>query len=152
MVRVHPAVPDRPNISAIYENSGSRLQMDWSERTCCGPCGTRFFVPRSKLNSVPKRRQIISLADVPTVFDDPCIRKLAANAKLPAESDLEAFGWWIREAVEMFVREVQVPTANEVRSEISALYKAAAQRDFERAASLLGSLSQGALALTLPIG
>ena len=47
----------------------------------------------------------------------------------------------------MFVREVQVPTANEVRSEISALYKAAAQRDFERAASLLGSLSQGALAL-----
>jgi hypothetical protein len=96
---------------------------------------------------VPKRRQIISLADVPTVFDDPCIRKLAANAKLPAESDLEAFGWWIREAAEMFVREVQVPTANEVRSEISALYKAAAQRDFERAASLLGSLSQGALAL-----
>ena len=40
-----------------------------------------------------------------------------------------------------------IPTANEVRSEISALYKAAAQRDFERAASLLGSLSQGALAL-----
>ena len=105
-----------------------------------------------KADSVLKRRQIISLADVPTVFDDPCIRKLAANAKLPAESDLEAFGWWIREAVEMFVREVQVPTANEVRSEISALYKAAAQRDFERAASLLGSLSQGALALTLPIG
>ena len=52
----------------------------------------------------------------------------------------------------MFVREVQVPAANEVRSEIAALYKAAAQRDFERAASLLGSLSQGALALTLPIG
>jgi hypothetical protein len=96
---------------------------------------------------VPKRRQIISLADVPAVFDDPCIRKLAATAKLPAGANLEAFRWWIREAAEMFVREVQIPTANEVRSEIGALYTAAAQRDFERAASLRESLSQEALAL-----
>jgi hypothetical protein len=96
---------------------------------------------------VPKRRPIISLADVPAVFDDPCIHELAVKAKLPAAADLEAFGRWIREAAEMFVREVQVPTANEIRSEITRLHKAAAQRDFELAASLLGGLSQEARAL-----
>jgi hypothetical protein len=96
---------------------------------------------------VPKRRPIISVADLPTVFDDPCIHELAVKAKLPAAADLEAFGGWIREAAEMFVCEVQVPTANEIRSEIARLYKAAAQRDFELAASLLASLSQEARAL-----
>jgi hypothetical protein len=82
---------------------------------------------------MPKRRKIISLADVPVVFDDPCIRKLAVKAKLPADADLETLGRWIRAAAEMFVDEVHVPTANEVRSEIAARCKAAAQRDFERA-------------------
>ena len=97
---------------------------------------------------MPKRRKIIALADVPVAFDDPCIRKLAVKAKLPADADLETLGWWIRAAAgRCLSHEVHVPTANEVRSEIAALCKAAAQRDFERAASLLGSLSQEARAL-----
>jgi hypothetical protein len=147
VVRVHPAVPDNSAISTNYENWGLDSKSAQFERTRSGPRRTRFFAWRSRLTSVPKRRHIIALAKIPAAFDDPCIRMLAAVAKLPEGADLEAFGWWIREAAEMFVGEVQVLTANEVRSEIAALHKAAARRDFEQAASLLSSLSQEARAL-----
>jgi hypothetical protein len=97
--------------------------------------------------TVYKRPQIIALADIPTVFDEDCIRKLAAIAKLPANADLETFGWWIGAAADMFVREAGIPTANQVRNEIAALRKAAERRHFEKAAHLLGRLSPEALAI-----
>lgn len=87
------------------------------------------------------RRFIFALEDVLTVFDDVCIRKLTANAKLPQDANLDAFGWWIREAACMFASDTRIPTANELHDEIAILYKAAQGQSFEQTADLLERLS-----------
>jgi hypothetical protein len=47
-------------------------------------------------NRATKSRSIIDLEDVPAVFDDVCVRKLAA--KLPPDADMTALGEGVREA------------------------------------------------------
>jgi hypothetical protein len=96
---------------------------------------------------VPKERKIIELARITTVFNDSCILKLASVAKLPAGADLDALGWWIREAAEMFVLESRIPTRNDLHREIAALYQAASRRNFDRAGQLRDMLSPEALAI-----
>jgi hypothetical protein len=68
---------------------------------------------------------------VATVFDDACINKLAVIAGLPPSADLQVFGWYIREAANMFVHESRIPTSNEVRSEIASLHDAAERRAYD---------------------
>jgi hypothetical protein len=72
---------------------------------------------------MPKDRKIIELARITTVFNDSCILKLASVAKRAAGADLDALGWWIREAAEMFVLESRIPTRNDLHREIAALYQ-----------------------------
>ena len=51
-------------------------------------------------NRATKSRSIIDLEDVPAVFDDVCVRKLAA--KLPPDADMTALGEGVREAARIF--------------------------------------------------
>ena len=147
MVRVHPAVPIQTTISVGYGNRHSLIQNCHLERTCCGPRRPKFFRSAIEADSMPKDRKIIELARITTVFNDSCILKLASVAKLAAGADLDALGWWIREAAELFVLESRIPTRNDLHREIAALYQAASRRDFDRAAQLRDMLSPEALVM-----
>ena len=96
------------------------------KRTCGGPGETKFPAFAATPGTRHKRRKTKTLADIALVFGDDCICELAAN--LPADSDLNTFAWWIREAAETFVYESSIPTNNEVRSEIASLHDAAERR------------------------
>ena len=90
---------------------------------------------------MPKDRKIIELDRIATVFNNSCILKLASVAKLPAGSDLDALGWCIREAAEIFGRSSCIPTRNDLHQEIAGLYRAVNGRNFDRAAQLRDMLS-----------
>lgn len=94
--------------------------------------------------SKTRRARILGTQDVDVVFDDSCIERLAKIAKLPAEADLKAFGGAVREAARIYIRDVHLPTANELHAEIASLYKAADGREFEEAARLQQHLSPSA--------
>jgi hypothetical protein len=53
--------------------------------------------------TVRKSRALLGEQDVPTLFDDKCISKLATTAELPYDADLKALGWWIREAASVVI-------------------------------------------------
>jgi hypothetical protein len=86
-----------------------------------------------------KLRPIIALGDVPAVFDEDQIGKLAKIAKLPGDADLNRFGAGIKEAARIFVRDALVPTANELHNEIANLYKAANRQSYELGQRFRGS-------------
>jgi hypothetical protein len=88
----------------------------------------------------------IATADVPRVFDDACIKRLAAIAKLPPDADVTRFAAGVRDAARTYPRDASTPTAGEVRDEIAALYKVAEGWQYERAASLRAKLSPQAQA------
>jgi hypothetical protein len=90
---------------------------------------------------VKKSRLIVAAADVPIVFDDACIAKLAKVAKLPAHADLASFGRGIREAACIFARDARGPNANALHDEIAELYRAADGRLYEELATLMEQLS-----------
>ena len=115
-----------------------------NQRTRSGPRRTKFSATSKARYKHPR---IIALSDVVTRFDDACICKLALIAKLPPGSDLEIFGWCIREAAELFVRESCIPTNNEVRNEIASLHDAAERRAYKEAARRLNVLSLEARAI-----
>jgi hypothetical protein len=92
-----------------------------------------------------KSRPIITPEDVPLVFDDARIRELASH--LPPESDLNALGWWVTEAADLFTQEVRIPNVNQVHTEIAMLHEAAGRQLFERVAELLDTLSADARAI-----
>ncbi len=88
-----------------------------------------------------KRRPVIAVDCVPTVFNDGCIRKLARIGKLPPDADVEAFGAAVRDAARIFARDVRIPNSNELHDEIATLYRAADRRLFEQVADLVERLS-----------
>jgi hypothetical protein len=88
-----------------------------------------------------KLRPIIALGDVPAVFDEDRIGKLAKIANLPGDADLNRFGAGIKEAAEIFARDARIPTANDLHNEIANLYKAANRQSYELVADLLERLS-----------
>ena len=96
---------------------------------------------QAERKSKTRRARIIGAQEVDVVFDDACIERLAKIAKLPADADLKAFGIAIREAAGIYIRDVHVPTANELHAEITCLYKAADGREFLQAAMLWHYLS-----------
>ena len=114
------------------------------KRTHSGPRRTKFTATSK---ATYKHPLIIALSDVSTRFDDACIRELALIAKLPPGSDLEVFGWCIREAAEWFLLERRIPTTNEVRNEIALLHDAAERRAYKDVARRLYVLSLEARAI-----
>jgi hypothetical protein len=90
---------------------------------------------------VTKSKPIIAVKDVATVFDAGRIQDLASIAKLSPDADLEALGYWIREAAHFLSIEALIPAANQLHREIATLYKAAEARKFKAVADLLAKLS-----------
>jgi hypothetical protein len=86
---------------------------------------------------IAKRNQFIAEEEVPVVFDDASVVRLAGIGKLPTDADIEAFGDAIREAARTLAREALVPTENKLHHEIAALAGAADRRQYERVATLL---------------
>jgi hypothetical protein len=91
--------------------------------------------------AIKKKQTAIAALDVPRVFDDACIERLAAIGLLPDAADRQCFGEGIREGARIYAQEVRSPTVGTVRDEIAALYKAAERRKYERTAMLLDDLS-----------
>lgn|SRR5215831_89599 len=88
-----------------------------------------------------KSRHPIAAANIPHIFDDDCIQKLVAIAKLPADADSKRFAEGVRKAASIYARDARVPTDNELHTEIYKLYRAAERRQYERIAVLLEDLS-----------
>jgi hypothetical protein len=81
----------------------------------------------------------ITAADVPRIFDQPCIDRLAA--RLPKGADRKQFGEGVRAAASNYASEVRVPAHNKLTDEIAALYRAANGARFGQVADLLEALS-----------
>ena len=81
----------------------------------------------------------ITAADVPRIFDDACIDRLAA--RLPKGADRKRFGEGVRAAASNYASEVRGPTLNSLNDEIAALYRAANGKRCEQVAALLENLS-----------
>jgi hypothetical protein len=89
-----------------------------------------------------KRPRAIAPDDVLVVFNDACIRELAAE--LPASADLNVFAAGVREAARTYSRDASARNDNEVHHEIAALYNAVVHRRYERAVALWEDLSPDA--------
>ncbi|MBS0237760.1 MAG: hypothetical protein JSR89_04995 [Proteobacteria bacterium] len=78
------------------------------------------------------------------IFDDTRIAALAETARLPKDANVQAFANEMRRAVHLYLADAKRPSVNTLRREIEALYKAARQRRYERAAELFRDLSSTA--------
>jgi hypothetical protein len=123
------------------------MKIGYNRRTRRGPPKAKFSASGATNRAGYKHPKIIALSDAVSRFDDECVHKLAQIANLPPKADLQVFGWWIREAADLFVRESQIPTANEVRNEIASLHDAAERRDFEKLIGRYRALSLEARAI-----
>ncbi len=88
-----------------------------------------------------KRNHPVATDDVPRVFDDPCIDRLARVGELPASADRQRFADGVREAARIYARDARKPTWNEVSEEIERLHNAASRRQYDRVADLIEALS-----------
>ena len=89
-----------------------------------------------------KKTSLIAEMDVPDVFNDKCIRDLAATAKLMlTAAKFDAFKNAVRHAVIIYLRELRVPSHNQLHREVKALELAASYREYEKVADLLEKLS-----------
>jgi hypothetical protein len=89
-----------------------------------------------------KARRQITAENVPRVFDDACIEKLARIGRLPATSNKLAFAEGIREAARIYLRDASEPASvNELRDEIELLHGAADRRQYDQVAVMLAELS-----------
>jgi hypothetical protein len=92
-----------------------------------------------------KRQHAITADDVPCVFNETCIARLADIAKLPEDGDRQRWGDGIREAARIYALAMRKPDATAVRHEIEKLHRAAEDREYDRVAALLEALSPQAL-------
>jgi hypothetical protein len=94
-----------------------------------------------------KTKRAITAAEVPRVFDDDCIDRLAEIARLPKGADRQRFADGIREATRIYAEDARKPSINTVHDEIERLHQAAARvvlqlhkpsaDDYERVADLI---------------
>jgi hypothetical protein len=92
-----------------------------------------------------KRQHAITAADVPRLFDDACIARLARIGKFPNSGDRQRFADNIHTAALIYARDARKLDATAVRKEIENLHRAAVHGDYERVAELLEALSHQAL-------
>jgi hypothetical protein len=90
---------------------------------------------------MPKRLNLIAVNKVPVVFDDSCIKQLAALSELPSNADKARFGQSIRDAVLIYLRDASVPNHNDINREIAKLHQAAHHCRYAKAESILMALS-----------
>jgi hypothetical protein len=87
------------------------------------------------------RSEIIAIGDVPRVFNDGEIVRLAKTAGLPVGANVAVFAEGIREAARIYVRDALTPNANELHDEIAYLYETASDHEYDAVAVLLDNLS-----------
>jgi hypothetical protein len=90
-----------------------------------------------------KTQRAIAAQDVPRVFDDVCIDRLAQIAEIPqlAPDARDRLGLAIREAARIYAEGARKPNVNAVHDEIARLHQAASRRECERLAQLIEALS-----------
>jgi hypothetical protein len=88
-----------------------------------------------------KTRRPIAEDEIPLVFDDACIGRLASIRKLPDSVDRQRLAKGVREAAQSYARNARKPSINKPHYEIKALYDAALRRQYSEVASLLACLS-----------
>jgi hypothetical protein len=93
-----------------------------------------------------KRPTTIAADEVPSVFDDKCIQRLAKLGLPPEAKQPERFPPAILKAVETFIRDAAVVSSNDVNREITGLYRAALHRDYQKTADRVRHLSTAARA------
>ena len=94
-----------------------------------------------------KARNPIAANDVPRVFDEACIERLACIGRLPTHADKAKFAAGVREAARIFARDACSPNVNELHNEIDGLYWAAEQRRYEEVRQRIERLSKPSLYL-----
>ena len=83
----------------------------------------------------------IQVDDVPTIFNDRRLKKLARDGKLPPEADFLRFARSMRGAVRDYALAVRAPSSNDLHREIKALHRAADREQYDELANLLERLS-----------
>lgn len=155
MVQIPPAVPNNNVISNIYGDKPAVPPWRPIWRTPGGPFGSKFgsvAAPSRRGLGWPmrikKERSIIRASDVSRIFADDQIRDLMKDAKLrlPGGADFDRFAAGVRTAASIYARDAREPTANELRREIVALYKAADARAYDDVAARVVGLSRPARA------
>jgi hypothetical protein len=77
-----------------------------------------------------KTRRRLSPEDILTRFDDECIGRLAALAKLPERANLLTFKAEVQRAAGIYLREAAQLSGNDRHNEVVALWRAASQRKY----------------------
>jgi len=72
-----------------------------------------------------KDRRIPTPEEVPSIFDDKCIRELARTARLPRTANIPRFGVAVRDAALVYIRDASMASDNEVHHEVDGLLRAA---------------------------
>jgi hypothetical protein len=112
---------------------------------CGAQCAVVGLRRHAEVLAVPTtKRRILAVRDVPQIFSDDNVRRLAAETKLPLppDTDLPRFAAGIRSAAEIYIRDVDTADNNAVHHEIKTLYSAANRRRYVETAKRIDSLSQ----------
>jgi hypothetical protein len=72
-----------------------------------------------------KDRRIPAPEELPSIFDDKCIRELAHTARLPQTADIPRFAAAVLDAANLYIRDASIASNNEVYHEIDGLLRAA---------------------------
>lgn len=98
----------------------------------------------AEVQAVPaKKRQIPAAKDVPRIFSDNEVRKLAAEERLPLSDDeLRPIAAMVRARALICLRGTNTVTDNDIRREIKALYRAADLGDGKMANKLVRDMSK----------
>jgi hypothetical protein len=97
--------------------------------------------------AAPRSRTLISAEDVASVFNDDYISRRTKRWGLPANADEARLAQGIRDAVQIYLRDVATPNENDIHREIARLHQAAHFRRYEASFELVTNLSPQARAL-----
>lgn len=91
-----------------------------------------------------RSRTPITLDNVPDIFSDHAVSKIATEAKLPQATDIPCLARGIRASAARYASIAREPTPNTIRREIDALVRAAQRRRCDEVARLLVDMSAAA--------
>jgi hypothetical protein len=94
-----------------------------------------------------KDRRIPAPEELPRIFDEKFIGRLAETAKLPLHADIPSFAAAILDAARLYVADKAIPSDKAVRDEIKALYSAANRYRYKETATRIRQISERTRAL-----